>query len=133
MTNYRTVRGPNTAFPGDKGVKIAENTDDTSNTITVVEVPDARAGVWTRPEDLGFDERNPLSGLILLACGRPAQQIQPALQSLLFPALAVRHDLQQNLPRDRTARGGVGAGPHILRSVMAQPTQADEVLWDIQL
>ena len=30
-----TVRGKDTAFPGDKGVKLSEITDGTSNTIAV--------------------------------------------------------------------------------------------------
>ena len=63
MTNYLTVRGPNTAFPGDKGITVADITDGTSNTIMAVEVSDKKAVIWTKPDDFEFDEKNPLDGL----------------------------------------------------------------------
>jgi hypothetical protein len=64
MTNYLTVRGPKTAFPGDKGVKISEITDGTSNTIMAVEVSDNKAVIWTKPDDIEFNEKNPADGLV---------------------------------------------------------------------
>jgi hypothetical protein len=63
MTNYVTVRGKDTAFPGKGGVKIAEITDGTSNTIMAVEVSDANAVPWTKPDDFTPDEKNPAAGL----------------------------------------------------------------------
>jgi hypothetical protein len=63
MTNYLTVRGPNTAFPGSKGVRIRDIPDGLSNTIMVVEVSDQKAVIWTRPDDLEFNEKKPPVGL----------------------------------------------------------------------
>jgi hypothetical protein len=64
-TNYLTVRGKDTAFPGDKGLRIpADIPDGTSNTIAVVEVSDKRAVIWTKPDDFEFNDKNPLDGLL---------------------------------------------------------------------
>ena len=63
MTTYLTVRGEKTAFPGVKGVKLQDITDGASNTIMVVEVPDAKAVPWTKPDDFAFDPENPVEGL----------------------------------------------------------------------
>jgi hypothetical protein len=47
-TNYLTVRGPRTVFPGPgKQVGIRDILDGTSNTIAVVEASDQRAVIWT--------------------------------------------------------------------------------------
>jgi len=63
-TNYLTVRGDGTAFPGSKGVTIGDIKDGTSSTIMVVEVSDGRAVVWTKPDDFDYDEHDPLKGLV---------------------------------------------------------------------
>ncbi|HLA83781.1 MAG TPA: DUF1559 domain-containing protein [Thermoguttaceae bacterium] len=61
---YLTVRGEWTIFPGKKSIALNEITDGTSNTIMVVEVPDDRAVIWTRPDDFEYNEQDPLAGLI---------------------------------------------------------------------
>jgi len=68
-TNYLTVRGPNTVFPGGKAVGMAEITDGTSNTIMAVEVSDQKAVIWTKPDDFEYDEKNPVAGLVGLRPG----------------------------------------------------------------
>jgi hypothetical protein len=49
--SYLTPRGPATAFPGAKAVKLQEITDGTSNTIAVVDASDESATTWTKPDD----------------------------------------------------------------------------------
>jgi hypothetical protein len=63
MTTYLTIRGENTAFPGAKGVKLTTITDGLSNTVMAVEASDRKAVIWTRPDDLPLDEKNPRDGL----------------------------------------------------------------------
>jgi hypothetical protein len=63
-TNYLTVRGENTMFPGKQGVRIADITDGTSYTIAIVEASDDKAVIWTKPDDFEIDNNNPLKGLI---------------------------------------------------------------------
>jgi hypothetical protein len=50
-TTYLTPRGPDTIFPGKEPVAVKDITDGTSNTILVVDASDARAVVWTKPDD----------------------------------------------------------------------------------
>ena len=45
-------------FPGPKGVRIADVTDGTSNTILFVEADDDHAVVWTAPDDLAYDPKD---------------------------------------------------------------------------
>jgi hypothetical protein len=63
-TNYLTVRGERTVFPGKKGIKFAEIVDGMENTILMVEVPDNKAVIWTKPDDFEYDDEHPLKGLI---------------------------------------------------------------------
>jgi len=69
MTSYLTIRGKNTAFQGAKGVRLRDITDGTSNTIMAVEVPDAKAVIWTKPDDFEPNQQNPLDGLLGLRSG----------------------------------------------------------------
>lgn len=54
-TTYVVPRGKRTIFPGAEGMSIKMITDGTSNTILVVDVPDEKAVVWTKPDDWETD------------------------------------------------------------------------------
>jgi hypothetical protein len=64
-TVYLAPVGKDTAFPGAKGTAIPKDfTDGTSNTILIVEASDERAVPWTKPEDLPYDAKDPVAGLL---------------------------------------------------------------------
>jgi hypothetical protein len=69
MTNYCTVRGKRTMFPGKEKTRMADITDGTSNTIMTVEVADDKAVIWTKPDDFTPDEKAPIKGLVGLRRG----------------------------------------------------------------
>jgi hypothetical protein len=63
-THYLGVKGPGMVFNGTKdGVSLREIKDGTSNTIAVLQVNNARAATWTKPDDWELDEKNPMVGL----------------------------------------------------------------------
>jgi hypothetical protein len=72
MTTYLTPRNKNSAFPPPdenadpkviRGLRLADVTDGTSNTIGVVEVNDDHAVTWTQPDDYEYPDDDPLKGL----------------------------------------------------------------------
>jgi hypothetical protein len=63
-TTYLTPRSPSTMFPGDKGVKIQEVTDGTSNTIFTLDAGDASAVIWTKPDDWDVPNEPALKALL---------------------------------------------------------------------
>ncbi len=62
-TNYLLPVGGGAVFEADKPTKFKEITDGTSNTIMAVEADDDHAVIWTKPEDLQFDPKDPTKGL----------------------------------------------------------------------
>jgi hypothetical protein len=68
-TNYLAVRGKDTVLSGDKPNSFASIRDGSSSTIITVEVSDARAVEWTRPDDFQYDPNNPMQGLVGLRSG----------------------------------------------------------------
>ena len=75
VTNYLTVRGPATVFPGKEGIAIPKITDGTSRTIMVVEANPQSAVTWTKPDDYEYDASNPAAGLIVRV---PAGSMRPS-------------------------------------------------------
>jgi hypothetical protein len=67
-TTYLAPRGKETMFPpGTMGIRITDITDGTSNTIMLVDGADERAVVWTKPDDLEIDPKEPQKGLAVRA------------------------------------------------------------------
>jgi hypothetical protein len=62
-TNYVLPIGPGTVFEGREGPPIKSITDGTAHTIMAVEVDDAHAVIWTKPDDLPYDPKEPAKGL----------------------------------------------------------------------
>jgi hypothetical protein len=63
-TTYLAPVGAAIMFTGGpKGLTIADVTDGTSNTIFLVEADDNHALIWTRPDDLKHDPKQPAAGL----------------------------------------------------------------------
>jgi hypothetical protein len=63
MASYLAVCGKGLAFDGEKGRKIEDFKDGTSQTILVVEADPDRAVTWTKPDDWQYDAKQPLAGL----------------------------------------------------------------------
>jgi hypothetical protein len=62
-TNYVVAVGPGTVFSGREGMSYREIVDGTSATILTVEVADKHAVIWTKPDDLPYDPKDPGKGL----------------------------------------------------------------------
>ncbi|MHC4401033.1 MAG: DUF1559 domain-containing protein [Planctomycetota bacterium] len=68
-THYLGVAGEHGIFSGEKGTRIAQITDGTSNTVMVVEANDQSAVIWTKPGDFVPNAENPIDGLVGLRPG----------------------------------------------------------------
>lgn len=62
-TVYLVPTGKSTAFEGQEGFSVADITDGTSNTIMAVEAHRDAAVIWTKPDDLVIDFKNPTKGV----------------------------------------------------------------------
>jgi hypothetical protein len=63
-TTYLAPLGDQTMFPiGPKGLKISDVTDGTSNTIFIVQSKDENPVIWTKPDDLKVDPKQPAARL----------------------------------------------------------------------
>jgi hypothetical protein len=62
LATYQVVVGEHTAFPERAEITYKQFTDGVSRTILFVEVDDAHATIWTKPEGLPYDAENPAAG-----------------------------------------------------------------------
>jgi hypothetical protein len=62
-TRFLALKGPQTLFPGNQRLRIAQVTDGTSNTLLFVEARPDAAVEWTKPADINFDAERPFAGL----------------------------------------------------------------------
>jgi hypothetical protein len=99
-TRYLVPVGKGTIFDGDKGTKIIDITDGTSNTILIVEVAPDKGVTWTKPDDMPFDAEKPLSGVgTIPPAGITAtfadgsvRQLRPTIKPDTFRKLILRSD-----------------------------------------
>jgi hypothetical protein len=64
-TSYLAPVHRDTMFTGKpEGLRITDALDGTSNTILIVESDDEHAAIWTKPDDLKYDPKQPLTGLV---------------------------------------------------------------------
>ena len=65
LTTYLAPINKAFVFTGEKkGLQIKDITDGTSNTVVVVDVADEAGVIWTKPDDLVVNEKEPWKGLI---------------------------------------------------------------------
>ena len=106
LTNYVTIRHPDSAFPGKDGVKPSEITRGLSNAIMVIEARDAAAVIWTKPDDLAFDEKNlelflsmlPQGKFSAAFCDGSVRVIGAGIGSRMLRELIMRHDSPKSKP-----------------------------------
>lgn len=95
--------GPATAFQGREGIMIADITDGTSNTIMAVETDAEHAVLWTKPDDLPFDPKQPTKGFGVdenglvraLFCDGSVRGLKSSLTAETWRRLLLRNDGQQ--------------------------------------
>jgi type II secretory pathway pseudopilin PulG len=98
--NYLTFRSKDSVFPGKDGISPAEITDGMSHTLMTVEVDDAKAVDWTKPDDLDYDPQRPFAGLgglwntgfIAGFCDGSVQFISTSVDAETLRNLVNRHD-----------------------------------------
>lgn len=62
-TSVHVFAGENTPFSGEKGLRIRDVIDGTTNTILCVQAGDDKAEIWTKPGGLSVDAENPKASL----------------------------------------------------------------------
>jgi hypothetical protein len=97
-TVYLVPAGKGLAFEGNDGMKIQNFTDGTSNTILAVEAHRDAAAIWTKPDDLAVDFKNPLKnlksavlgGFHILMCDGSVRFISDNIDANVLKALFTR-------------------------------------------
>ncbi len=108
-TTYLAPVGKGLMFTGDiDGVRIAEVTDGTSNTILLVQADEEHAVPWTSPQDLTVNLKEPAAGLVdyagkgslVLFTDAAVASLRKGIDATLLAGLLTRND---NTPAFRTS------------------------------
>jgi hypothetical protein len=100
-TTYVVPVGEKAIFAGKEGLKIQAITDGTSNTILALEAAAEHAVIWTKPDDLQFDPKSPLTGIHFDDAGQMLALFADG------SVRAIKRDTaEKNLPPLVTASGG---------------------------
>ena len=99
-TVYLVPSGKGLAFEGNEGMQMLKFTDGTSNTIMAVEAHRDAAVIWTKPDDLAVDLKNPLKnlksallgGFHILMCDGSLRFISDNIDANVLKALFTRGD-----------------------------------------
>jgi len=89
-----------TMFQGREGIKLQQVADGTSNTILIVESDAAHAVVWTKPDDLPYDAKQPSKGfgfdengmVPTLFCDGSVRMLKKSLEAETWRRLLLRND-----------------------------------------
>lgn len=101
-TNYVGLHHENAIFRDGDGTRFRDITDGTSNTVMIAEVDDDHAVIWTKPEDLKFDQKNPHTGLgelrkgsfLVVLCDGAVQVLPATVTAETLVKLVFRNDAQ---------------------------------------
>lgn len=138
-TNYLGFRHENAIFRDAGLIGFRDIKDGTSNTIMVAEVDDDHAVIWSKPEDLKFDEKKPHTGLgrlrkggfLAVFCDGAVQFLPSTITPETLVRLVFRNDgktidfnqirggasRQSGREQDAVAADSVGAEPDLVEEV----------------
>ena len=106
VTVYQAFAGPGAFFEGTEGLRIADFTDGTSNTLMIVEA--AKPIPWSKPEDLPYDPNKPLpklgghapGGFNAAFCDGSVRFLRDAIKESVLRALITRNGGEVIDPKD---------------------------------
>tara|TARA_R110002072_G_scaffold173600_2_gene328373 strand:- start:166337 stop:168907 length:2571 start_codon:yes stop_codon:yes gene_type:complete len=134
MTNYVGFHHEKAIFGDGEGTRIRDIIDGTSNTIMIVEADDDHALLWTKPDDLEFDEKNPLAGLGTLRkdgflaafCDGAVHFIPSTITPETLVKLVFRND-GQVIDFNEFRAGVIRQPRHASDAVLAEPASREAV------